>query len=146
MDCRVKLLDGISVTPLKIIHHPKGNVLHALKNSEESFSDFGEAYFTTINGGDIKGWKKHRKMIMNLIIPIGEVGFHFFHENKSAFIQAGSSNYVRVTVEPNIWMAFEGIGDELNLILNIASLPHDPLEAENVDIGSFPLKKVTPQK
>lgn len=144
MGSRVRLLDGISVTPLKTIYHPNGDILHALKKTEESFSEFGEAYFTTINGGDIKGWKKHKKMVMNLIVPIGEVGFHFFHENERAFIQAGSSNYVRVTVAPNIWMAFEGLGDQLNLILNIASLPHDPLEAENADIGTFPLKRDTP--
>ena len=143
MGSRVRLLDRISVTPLKIMYHPKGDVLHALKNTEESFSEFGEAYFTTINGGDIKGWKKHTKMVMNLIIPTGEVAFHFFRENESVTIQAGSSNYVRVTVEPDIWMAFEGLGDQLNLILNIASLPHDPSEAENVDIGTFPLKRDT---
>lgn len=145
MGSSVTLFDGVSLTSLRKIYHPKGDVYHALKNCEESFSVFGEAYFTNINAGDIKGWKKHTKMIMNLIVPHGEVGFYFFRDNKSAFIQAGQSNYVRITVEPNIWMAFEGIGHQSNLILNIASLPHDPLEAENAVLEAFPLSKGIPR-
>jgi len=31
-------------------------------------------------------------------------------------------------------MAFQGMGDQENILLNIASIPHDPLEAENLPI------------
>jgi dTDP-4-dehydrorhamnose 3,5-epimerase len=139
MDMSQSVPKGVSITPLKRIHHPKGDILHALKYSEISFAGFGEAYFTTVSAGEIKGWKKHKKMVMNLVVPIGEVVFHFFHENKSTFIKAGASNYVRITVEPDIWMAFEGVSEGVNLVLNIANLPHDPLESENVDIEFFPI-------
>ena len=40
-----------------------------------------------------------------------------------------------LTVPPGIWMAFEGLSDETNMLLNISSIPHDPAEAE-----SLPLK------
>ena len=139
MDMTQILPKGVSITPLKKIYHPKGEILHALKFSEKSFAGFGEAYFTTVHVGEIKGWKKHKKMVMNLVVPVGEVVFHFFHENKSTFIKVGATNYVRITVEPDIWMAFEGVSEGVNLLLNIASLPHDPLEAENVDIAFFPI-------
>ena len=139
MESPITDFKGICITPLVKISHPKGDVFHVLKCSEDSFSKFGEAYFTTINSGDLKGWKKHKEMVMNLVVPVGQVGFHFFYEDKSAFLSVGTSNYVRITVQPNIWMAFEGIGENLNLVLNIASLTHDPLEAVNRDIISFPL-------
>ena len=143
MESNIVAIEGLSITPIKRIYHEKGDIYHALKSTEDSFTDFGEAYFTTINNGDIKGWKKHTKMIMNLIVPVGEVVFYFYDQasSRNEFIQLGSNNYVRVTVQPGIWVAFEGISKELNLILNIASIVHDPNEAVNVDINSFPLNK-----
>ena len=70
-----KILDGVTLTPLKKIGHPKGDIFHAMKASDEGFSGFGEAYFSTINKFEIKGWKKHTKMILNLVVPIGEIKF-----------------------------------------------------------------------
>lgn len=133
---------GVFITPLKRIHHSKGDIFHALKCSEESFSSFGEAYFSTINKGDIKGWKKHKKMEMNLIVPVGEVAFHFFQNDKSTFVKAGTDNYIRITIKPDTWMAFQGVGEGINLVLNIASIQHDPLESQNADIDSFPITSI----
>ena len=49
------MLDGILLTPLKVIHHPKGDIYHALKASSPGYQGFGEAYFSIIKKGDIKG-------------------------------------------------------------------------------------------
>ena len=144
MEPKLISLKGVSVTALKIIHHPKGDVLHALKCSEDSFEGFGEAYFTTVYKDELKGWKQHIRMTMNLVVPVGEVGFHFHNQelSKSVFLRVGQSNYVRITVQPGIWMAFQGLAADLNLVLNIGSIPHDPTEAINSSIASFPLGKV----
>ena len=143
MESSITILEGVEVTPLKKIHHPRGDVYHALKCTEDSFTQFGEAYFTSVHQNDVKGWKQHTKMVMNLVVPIGEVGFYFYNDeiSKGISVEVGPSNYVRVTVQPGIWMAFKGIGHELNLVLNIASIIHDPTEAVNVNIDTFPLTK-----
>lgn len=127
------------VTPLKRISHPKGDLFHAMKASEESFVGFGEAYFTTIEFKEVKGWKKHTEMTLNLIVPVGKVKFSIFDEtttNKKVIV-LGSDNYGRLTVPPGYWVAFEGMTEGQNIILNLASLEHDPDEAINVDIDSF---------
>ena len=49
-------IEGVILTPLKKIHHPKGDVLHGLKKSDAEYSSFGEAYFSTINNGEIRIW------------------------------------------------------------------------------------------
>ena len=136
-------MDGVILTPLKKINNPKGDIFHAMKRSDPGFEGFGEIYFSTIIKGVKKGWKKHTKMVMNLIVPVGEVGFYFHNRtsSKGEFIQVGLSNYVRVTVQPGIWVAFEGLKEELNLILNIASITHNPNEAINVELNTFPLLK-----
>ena len=47
-------MDGVILTPLKQIYHPKGDIFHAMKKSDIGFDGFGEAYFSTINQNDIK--------------------------------------------------------------------------------------------
>jgi len=131
-------MDGVILTPLKQIHNPKGDVFHAMKKSDAGFDNFGEAYFSTIHKGDSKGWKKHTQMTLNLIVPIGEIEFIIHDEQKREFftVKLSQNNYQRLTVKPNLWMAFKGLGD-YNLLLNLASIEHDPSEAINVDIDSI---------
>lgn len=131
-------MDGVILTPLKQIYNPKGNIFHAMKNSDIGYSGFGEAYFSTIDQNKIKGWKKHTKMTLNLIVPIGEIEFIIYNEkNKDFFsVKLSKNNYQRLTVSPNLWMAFRGIG-EYNMLLNLASIEHDPNEAVNVDLDKI---------
>lgn len=131
-----KNLKGVTLTPLKKIAHPSGDVLHGLKSSEATFSQFGEAYFSTVKKNLIKGWKKHTRMTLNLIVPVGEIRFVLYDdridsETKGQFfeISLSQNNYQRLTVEPNIWMAFQGRDNNLNLLLNIANIEHDPSES-----------------
>ncbi|MDA0119790.1 MULTISPECIES: dTDP-4-dehydrorhamnose 3,5-epimerase family protein [Vibrio] len=136
---------GVSITPLKRIYHEKGDIYHAMKSSEESFSSFGEAYFSTINFSDVKGWKKHQEMTMNIVVPIGSIKFVLFDGRPNSTTQGRyfetvicESNYVRLTVPPGIWTAFQGIASDVNLLLNIASVEHDPNEAVSVPLDEIP--------
>ena len=126
-------MDGVILTPLKQIHHPKGDIFHAMKKSDVGYSGFGEAYFSTINKNDIKGWKKHTKMILNLVVPFGEIEFVIYDEKRDEFfnVKLSQKNYQRLTIKPNLWMAFRGIG-EYNMLLNLASIEHDPNEAVSI--------------
>jgi len=128
-------VDGVILTPLKQINHQKGDIFHAMKRSDIGYDGFAEAYFSTINTGDIKGWKKHTKMTLNLIVPVGEIEFIVYDEDKEEFesIKLSQKNYQRLTVKPNVWMAFRGIGS-YNMLLNIASIEHDPEESINKSI------------
>lgn len=128
-------MDGVILTPLKQIFNPKGNIFHAMKKSEIGFEGFGEAYFSTIYQDDIKGWKKHTQMTLNLVVPIGEIEFVIYNpEVKNFFsVKLSSENYQRLTVKPGLWMAFRGCGD-LNILLNIANIEHDPAESENITL------------
>ncbi len=133
-------MDGIVLTPLRRIAHPKGDVLHALKAQEPVFNGFGEAYFTTINYRMVKGWKMHRLMTMNLVVPLGHVRFHIRNLNGEACsYEIGTANYMRLTISPNRWVAFEGLADPSSLILNVGDLEHDPYEALNEPLEKFPL-------
>ncbi|CAB1075335.1 hypothetical protein JY97_01025 [Alkalispirochaeta odontotermitis] len=139
------VLAGVIVTPLKRIQHPKGHVLHGMKKSDQGFVAFGEAYFSTIGRGQVKGWNKHKRMTVNLIVPVGKVVFVVYDGGEGAaanFMQVELSpdeNYCRLTISPGYWFAFQG-KQKVNLILNLADMEHDPDEFEKCDLSQIDYK------
>ncbi|HSC36827.1 MAG TPA: hypothetical protein VLD19_03110 [Chitinophagaceae bacterium] len=137
------VIDGVQLTPLKIIEGAAGNVMHALKGQESSFNGFGEAYFSTVSFRAVKGWKKHRRMVLNIIVPIGAIRFVLYdgREESPSYggiqeLRLSPANYQRLTVPTGVWMAFSGDAEGLNMLLNIASIPHDPAEADNLPLDN----------
>ena len=131
-------MDKVLITNLSQIPTEGGDILSGLKESENSFYGFGEAYFSNINFGRIKAWKRHLNMTCNLIVPHGKVKFVFYDEDndvKSIF-EIGRDNYCRITVLPKIWFGFEGMHYPSSLILNISDIPHSPNEIERKEIDS----------
>jgi dTDP-4-dehydrorhamnose 3,5-epimerase len=134
--------DEILVHPLKKIKMIDGDVLHALKKDDLGYVNFGEAYFSWINQNAIKAWKRHTKMTMNLIVPVGCVRFVFLNNNSSKVRveEIGVDRYVRLSVPPGIWFGFQGLSDKPSLVLNIADILHDPDEVERVELRKFDFK------
>ena len=136
------MIEGVVLTDLKIIPGENGDVMHGLKAQESSFKSFGEAYFSFVTRGKIKGWKRHTRMTLNLIVPVGKIRFVLFDERSGSktkgifndFSLGPTIRYGRLTVPPGVWMAFQGIGNDQNLLLNIADISHDPSEAEQLQI------------
>lgn len=143
-------IDGVLLTPLKQITHPKGDVFHAMKCVDPGYISFGEAYFSSIYCGLIKAWKRHSKMTLNLVCIVGEIHFVLYDDRKDSltyghFMEATLSPespelYRRITIPPGIWMAFVGIAEGKSILLNVADIPHDPYEQENIPIEESDIK------
>ena len=131
-------MDGVILTPLSKIDTPKGSILHVMKKKDVGFNGFGEAYFSSIEKGCIKGWKKHTNMTLNIVVPVGVIKFVIFNELESKLfsVTLSQANYQRLTIKPGLFMAFEGIG-ESNMLLNIANIEHDPDESINLDLDEI---------
>ena len=69
------IVKDVSITPLRIINTEGGDILHGLKMHENDYQGFGEAYFSIIESGAIKAWKRHRRMTLNIIVPVGAIKF-----------------------------------------------------------------------
>ncbi|CAI8302532.1 MAG: Uncharacterised protein [Gammaproteobacteria bacterium] len=124
----------ILITPLKRIQVLGGDVLHGIKRSDPGYVDFGEAYFSIVEVGAIKAWKRHRRMTLNFIVPVGTVFFAFIDDEGMVREEIiGENNYVRLTIPPSIWFGFKGVGKK-NIVLNIASIPHNPDEVERLSL------------
>ena len=139
MDLVSKLSTGARLTELLKIPCSKGDIYHVLKKSDNDFNGFGEVYFTTVIRGVTKGWKRHHRMTLNLVVPVGEVEFKIYNQDRNLFdcINIGPNNYYRLTVPPLLWVSFTGLNEGLNLIANVASIEHDPCESDNHSLDGF---------
>jgi dTDP-4-dehydrorhamnose 3,5-epimerase len=136
------IIDDVIITPLRKIYNPKGDILHIIKKNDPGYIEFGEVYFSTIEYGLIKAWKRHSQMTLNLVCPIGSVRFVLYDDRPFSVtlctfqevVLSREANYARLTIPPGIWMGFEGISKGESLILNFADIKHDPNEQENIPI------------
>lgn len=138
------LIEGLKITDLKEISDPKGSVLHMLRNDDELFKSFGECYFSEVNSGHIKGWKKHSIQSQNISVPIGKVRFVLYdpRENSDTYqtislIDLGRpNNYKRLHIPPGLWYSFQSISSYTSLIVNCADIPHSPKESKTLPIDT----------
>ena len=138
-------ISGVIVTPLSIINTKGGDVLHAMKSMDQGYLGFREAYFSKVDSKAIKGWKLHKKMTLNLIVPIGSVRFILYNNqdkrnNSNQFqevILEEKSNYSRLTIPPMIWVGFEGVSKKTSLVLNLANIEHSKEEIERKELDEI---------
>ena len=51
-------------------------------------------------------------------------------------VKLSKNNYQRLTIKPNLWLAFRGLSTK-NILLNLASIEHDPNEAVNIELNKI---------
>lgn len=131
------------LVPLKIMEVANGNVLHGLKHTEDSFLGFGELYFSRIRYDTIKGWKRHKRCTLNLIVVEGCVSFfvcpnsHLDQPQRDSILTfklGPGCNHQRLVVPPNYWMAFKGNLEGANIIASVIDELHDPAESDTTEI------------
>ena len=130
------MIDGVLLTPTRTAQSAKGDVHCIMKPGDPGYCDIVETYFTTINPGAIKAWKRHRQMTLNLVVPFGKV-LVFIHDDRKESSTCGLAwdvelslgNY-RLTIPPGLWFGFRG--QQWSVMLNLADIAHDPLECETL--------------
>ena len=77
-------------------------------------------------------------MTLNIVVPIGKIKFVVYNLDTKEFFSAviSSNNYQRLTINPGLWVAFQGM-QKVNILLNIASTEHDPSEAKNLALDQI---------
>jgi dTDP-4-dehydrorhamnose 3,5-epimerase len=134
------MIEGVKITPLKQIADERGKIMHMLRNDAPGFAGFGEIYFSCVYPGAIKGWHIHKRMVLNYAVPHGRIKFVLFDPRPDSpthgevqEVFPGPDNYCLVTVPPMVWNGFKGIGTEMAIVANCASICHDPDEIDRLD-------------
>lgn len=134
------MIEGVIITPLQQIFDERGKVMKMLSREDSVFREFGEIYFSTVYPGAIKGWHIHKHMLLNYAVLQGHIKFVMYDDRPDSpsrgeiqEVFLGPDSYSLVTVPPLIWNGFKGIGTEMALVANCATLPHNPAGIERLD-------------
>ena len=134
------MIDGVIITPLQQIADERGKVMHMLKNTDTTFQAFGEIYFSCVYPDAVKAWHIHDNMTLNYAVPYGRIKFVLYDDRPNSPTNGqvdelflGQENYCLVTVPPKIWNGFKGIGTEMAVVANCATIPHDQSEIHRRD-------------
>lgn len=130
-------IDRVVVTPLKIIADDRGAVMHMLRADAPHFAGFGEVYFSVVNPGVVKAWKRHREMTLNLCCVAGAIRLVVADPDTKTLREidlgpGSTETYRLVTIPPGLWTGFTCTGDAPATLANCASIPHDPAEADTL--------------
>lgn len=135
------MINGVIQTPLKQIKDERGKVMHMLRSTDPHFEAFGEVYFSWINPGIIKAWKIHKEMTMNFAVPCGKIKLVLYDGRAGSktfgevneFVMSDEDYYL-LTIPRKLWYGFSCEGDVPAMIVNCATMPHDPQESMLKDI------------
>ena len=135
-------IEGIKITPLKIISDNRGSVMHMLRSDSDVFQKFGEIYFSTIFKDSIKAWHLHKEATLNYACIFGKVKLVLFDDRTESTtnglcqeLYLSLDSYSLITIPPNIWNGFKGLNDNHSIIANCLTLPHNEKEMVRLDLN-----------
>ena len=134
-----KIADVV-IQDLKQFIDERGKVMHMIRADSPLFDEFGEVYFSMVNPGKIKAWKKHKQMTQRYAVPVGKIQLVIYDDRSDSAssgvleqIFIGEDEYRLVQIPPGVWYGFKGISNIPALVANCTNLPHHPEEAQNCD-------------
>jgi dTDP-4-dehydrorhamnose 3,5-epimerase len=140
---RSAIIQGVDVISLNVIIDERGKVMHMMRSDSPIFTKFGEIYFSVVNPGVIKGWKKHLRMTQHFAVPVGKIKLVIYDDREGSschgnieVIEIGEDSYCLVKIPPLVWYGFQGVSSIPALIANCTDIPHDPAEGERLDISN----------
>lgn len=134
------MIEGVVIQKLKQIIDERGKVMHMLRSDSPLFKNFGEIYFSVINSGAVKAWKRHLRMTQHIAVPVGTIRLVIYDDRMNStscgnleVIETGENNFSLVRIPPLVWYGFKGISSSPALIVNCTDFSHDPDEVERFE-------------
>ncbi|HBE89890.1 MAG: hypothetical protein A3E37_03240 [Candidatus Andersenbacteria bacterium RIFCSPHIGHO2_12_FULL_46_9] len=136
------MIEGVIYKTLKKIPDDRGVVWQLMKKSDESYSQFGEIYFTSLYHGVIKAWHKHKQMDLNYACITGAVKVVLYDGREKSSTGGQIEEYYLSTdcygllhIPHGVTNGMIGLCQQLSIVANLATLEHDPTEMERFDLS-----------
>lgn len=132
------MIDGVKTKKLRVIPDERGRLMEILRNDDDIFMKFGQAYITTTYPGVIKAWHLHKKQTDNVTCIQGMIKLVVYdpRERSPTFRQLdqlylGLHNPMLVQIPKGVYHGWMCISQEEAVIVNIPTQcydHHDPDE------------------
>jgi dTDP-4-dehydrorhamnose 3,5-epimerase len=123
---------------LSRIEAPGGSITRFIRSDEGDFPGFGEVYFTSIEPGAVKAWRRHSRANLFLTVVYGEVLVVLRDSPSEGSFILSSERPTRLSIAAGTWFGFSGSPQRTGIICSFSDLPHDPDEVERASIDAFP--------
>ena len=143
------MIQGVVTKKLRVIPDERGRLTEILRDDDEMFDRFGQAYMTTIFPGVVKAWHYHKKQtdsvacihgMIKLVLCDWRKDSETYRRIEEFFI--GEHNPMLVQIPPMVLHGWKGLGAKEAVTVNIPNIhyvyddPDElrlPYDSEEVD-------------
>ena len=123
-------IDGVQVKPLKVIADERGRLFEILRRDDPIFTQFGQAYCTTVDFGVVKGWHLHKRQIDNFVCVSGMIKLALYDGREGSPTRGMVNEFFLGVHQPQLVQipalvhhGFKGISPEEALKRHLAKVP-----------------------
>lgn len=121
----MKLIQGVTVKPLRLIPDERGYLMEMLRSDDPFFQKFGQCYVSVAYPGVVKGWHYHKKQTDHFVIVKGMMKVVLYDERDGSPTKGqineffmGEKNPVLVVIPNGVWHGMKCIGTEPAMLIN----------------------------
>lgn len=127
-----------ALQPILRFDSPGGAVTRFVRRDDPDFRGFGEVYFSAIDAGAIKAWRRHSRASLVVTVVHGEVLFVLRDSDVAVSYVLKAECPERLTIVSGTWFGFAGLSQETSIVCSFSDMLHDPDEVERAPSETFP--------
>jgi dTDP-4-dehydrorhamnose 3,5-epimerase len=138
------MIEGVKIKALRRIVDDRGFIMEILRDDDEMFRGFGQAYISGCFPGVVKAWHCHRLQFDNFCVVSGnaKVGMYDDREGsptrgETMGIVLGELNPCVVQIPPLVWHGMAAVGNETALLLNVPTEHYNREEPDEMRRPAF---------
>lgn len=130
-------IDGVRTKPLRVVPDERGRLMEILRNDDDLFVKFGQAYMTTVYPGVVKAWHYHKKQHDSFAVVRGMIKLALYDSREGSPTKGqvqefflGDHNPLLVQIPPMVYHGFKGISVEEAIIINLPTETYNRQEPD----------------
>ncbi len=130
-------LSSIKVKNLITHSDDRGYLFEVLRNDDEQFNEFGQAYINYTEPGVIKGFHKHEVNEDNFVCLSGRIRLVILDEHTEEYREfyLGPENLILVHIPAGLQHGWQALGNERACVLNVSSQAYDRDNPDEVRVS-----------
>lgn len=133
----MELIDGVKTKKLKVIPDERGRVMEILRDDDDIFEKFGQAYMTTNYPGVIKAWHYHKKQKDNVTCVKGMLKLVLYDARESSPTKGmvneffiGENNPMLIHIPVEVYHGWKNIGETEAIAVSVPTQAYNYKEPD----------------
>ena len=120
------MIEGVMIKQLKVIPDERGRLMEILREDDDIFLRFGQAYLTTGYPGVVKAWHYHKNQYDHFCVLKGMMKVVLYDAREESPTEGevnefflGEHRPIVLRIPPGVYHGFKTISTEEALVINI---------------------------